>query len=71
MGGKDDVNGFSPLTQGFDACGMRLALMDYAEASIDAQYFLMTPDNAGMVFASQLLEAADRGVCPLMLSAPA
>ena len=60
--GKDDVNGFYPLTQGFDAFGTRLALMDSAEASIDAQYFLMKPDDAGMVFASRLLEAADRGV---------
>ena len=62
VGGKDDVNGFYPLTQGFDAFGTRLLLMDRAEASIDAQYFLMKPDHAGMVFAARLLEAADRGV---------
>ena len=62
VGGKDNVNGFYPLTQGFDAFGTRLLLMDYAEASIDAQYFLMKPDDAGMVFAARLLEAADRGV---------
>jgi putative cardiolipin synthase len=62
VGGNDDVNGFYPLTQGFDAFGTRLLLMDYAEASIDAQYFLMKPDDAGMVFAARLLEAADRGV---------
>ena len=62
LDGRENVNGFYPLTQGFDAFGTRLALMDVAEASIDAQYFLMKPDYAGLVFASKLLEAADRGV---------
>lgn len=62
VGGRDDVNGFYPLSMGFDAFGARLRLMDMAEASIDAQYFLMKPDYAGLVFASKLLEAADRGV---------
>ncbi|MGB5456271.1 MAG: phospholipase D family protein, partial [Gammaproteobacteria bacterium] len=62
LGGRDDVNGFYPLTQGFDAFGARLRLIDLAEASIDAQYFLMKPDDAGLIFASKLLEAADRGV---------
>lgn len=62
VGGRDDVNGFYPLTEGFDAFGVRLRLMDLAEKSIDAQYFLMKPDNAGLVFASELLRAADRGV---------
>ncbi|MGB5496712.1 MAG: phospholipase D family protein [Sedimenticolaceae bacterium] len=59
---RSDVNGFYPLSQGFDAFGGRLALISVAEASIDAQYFLMKPDNAGLVFAAKLLEAADRGV---------
>jgi putative cardiolipin synthase len=55
-------NGFYPLSQGMDAFGARLALMDRAERSIDAQYFLMKPDDAGLVFGGKLLEAADRGV---------
>jgi putative cardiolipin synthase len=55
-------NGFYPLIEGKDAFGARLALMDKAEVSIDAQYFLMKPDNAGLVFTDKLLEAADRGV---------
>ena len=55
-------NGFYPLTKGKDAFGARLALMDEAQVSIDAQYFLMKPDNAGLVFSSSLIEAADRGV---------
>jgi putative cardiolipin synthase len=55
-------NGFYPLVEGKEAFGARLALMDKAEVSIDAQYFLMKPDNAGLVFTDKLLEAADRGV---------
>lgn len=62
LGGRSDVNGFYPLTGGFDAFGARLALMDAAQVSIDAQYFLMKPDNAGLVFAGKLMAAADRGV---------
>lgn len=61
---RDDPgrNGFYPLQQGLDAFGARLALIDLAGKSIDAQYFLMKPDSAGLVFAAGLLEAADRGV---------
>jgi putative cardiolipin synthase len=62
LGGRDDVNGFYPLSQGFDAFGARLRLMDLADKSIDAQYFLMKPDHAGLVFAAAMMEAADRGV---------
>ena len=42
LDGRKDVNGFYPLTQGFDAFGVRLGLMSVAEYSIDAQYFLMS-----------------------------
>ena len=62
LGGRTGVNGFYPLTEGKDAFGARLALMDVAEESIDAQYFLMKPDNAGFVFVAGLMEAAERGV---------
>ena len=55
-------SGFYPLIEGLDALGARLALIDRAERSIDAQYFLMKPDSAGRLFAIKLLEAADRGV---------
>ena len=55
-------NGFYPLIKGKDAFGARLALMDVAQVSIDAQYFLMKPDNAGLVFSAGLFEAAERGV---------
>ncbi|MEA3410046.1 MAG: phospholipase D family protein [Pseudomonadota bacterium] len=62
LDGRTDANGFYPLIEGFDAFGARLALMDAAEVSIDAQYFLMKPDDAGLVFAARLFEAANRGV---------
>ena len=55
-------SGFYPLIKGLDALGGRLALIDRAERTIDAQYFLMKPDSAGRLFARKLLEAADRGV---------
>lgn len=55
-------SGFYPLVGGLDALGIRLAMMDLAEVSIDAQYFLMKPDETGRLFASKLLQAAERGV---------
>jgi putative cardiolipin synthase len=60
--GQLQGNGFYSLSKGKDAFGARLALMKRAERSIDAQYFLMKPDNAGLVFTEKLMEAADRGV---------
>ena len=55
-------SGFYPLIKGLDALGARLAMIDRAERSIDAQYFLMKTDSAGRLFVGKLLEAADRGV---------
>ncbi|MCI0516430.1 MAG: phospholipase D family protein [Woeseiaceae bacterium] len=55
-------SGFFPLPTGLDALGARLALIDRAERSIDTQYFLIKKDEAGLVFAGKLVEAADRGV---------
>jgi len=55
-------SGFYPLTDGTSALGARLRLIEAAEKSIDAQYFLMKNDTAGRVFAAALLRAADRGV---------
>ncbi len=59
---QPEQNGFYPLIEGKDAFGARLSLIDEADMSIDAQYFLMKPDNAGLVFTDKLLEAANRGV---------
>jgi len=57
-----DQTGVSPLPEGIDALGARLRLIEAAELSIDAQYFLMKGDTAGELFAGALLQAADRGV---------
>jgi putative cardiolipin synthase len=57
-----DRDAFYPLTQGLDAFGMRLALISKAERTVDAQYFLIKPDSAGLVFVIELVKAADRGV---------
>lgn len=55
-------SGFYPLVDGMSALGARIRLIEAAEKSIDAQYFLMKGDTAGRIFTGALLEAADRGV---------
>lgn len=55
-------SGFHSIPEGRVALGTRLQLIDAAQSSIDAQYFLMKEDKAGYLFASSLLAAADRGV---------
>jgi putative cardiolipin synthase len=55
-------SGFYPLQSGVDAFAARLRMIERAEVSIDAQYFLMKPDTAGHIFAQELIRAADRGV---------
>ena len=58
----EGLSSFYPLVDGMDALGARLRLIEGAQRSIDAQYFLMKDDDAGEVFAGSLLRAADRGV---------
>lgn len=55
-------SGFYPLVDGMSALGARIRLIEAAEKSIDAQYFLMKGDTAGRIFTGALLAAADRGV---------
>jgi len=55
-------SGFIGLGHGIDGLGARLRLMERAEATIDAQYFILKKDLAGTLFAGELLRAADRGV---------
>ena len=57
-----DKGGFVGLGNGGDALGIRLRMLELAEESIDAQYFILKKDRAGALFASGLLAAADRGV---------
>ncbi len=58
----DGPSGFYPLIDGMSALGARIRLIEAADKSIDAQYFLMKGDTAGQVFTGALLDAADRGV---------
>ncbi len=57
-----DKGGFVGLPRGGDALGIRLRMLELAQDSIDAQYFILKKDRAGALFASGLLAAADRGV---------
>jgi len=50
------------LGNGLDAFVARAALAQGADLSIDAQYYLLHNDEAGVLFIDQLLKAADRGV---------
>ena len=62
VGNNNGLSGFYPLTNGHDALGVRLRLLELAERSVDIQYFLMKDDTAGELFAGAMLAAADRGV---------
>jgi putative cardiolipin synthase len=55
-------SGFLVLTPNDTAYKWRLALIDHATQSIDAQYFIWENDEAGVLLFDRLLKAADRGV---------
>jgi len=59
---QGENSGFVGLPNGIEALGARLRLMEAAEHTIDAQYFILKQDRAGALFADKMLEAADRGV---------
>ena len=61
-GGGGGKSGLRLLASGHDAFAARAALIQQAERSIDAQYYIMHNDLTGRLFAYQLLKAADRGV---------
>ena len=54
-------SGFYALTDGLDALGARLSLIEQADHSIDAQYFLIKADLAGTLFAGELLQTVPVG----------
>jgi len=58
----DDSSGFMLLDRNEDGLRWRLALVDTAVSSIDAQYYLWYGDAAGRILFQHLLYAADRGV---------
>ena len=55
-------SGFHLLPVGPSALDARLELMDRAEKTIDAQYYLVQKDGAGLAFLRALRAAAQRGV---------
>jgi putative cardiolipin synthase len=57
-----DASGFELLDRNADALRRRLALIDTARYSIDAQYYLWYGDAAGRILMKRLLDAANRGV---------
>lgn len=60
--GNGEQSGFMSLPDGIDALGARLRLIETAQQSIDAQYFILKKDRVGALFTGKLLSAADRGV---------
>jgi len=59
---SDNQSAFYLLTDGIESLAARLIMADRAEKTLDAQYYLITADNIGLVFIGSLLDAADRGV---------
>jgi putative cardiolipin synthase len=55
-------SGFMMLQPNDEALKWRLALIDHAVKSIDAQYFIWQSDETGRLLFDRLLKAADRGV---------
>ncbi|MHA7882961.1 phospholipase D-like domain-containing protein [Nitratireductor rhodophyticola] len=54
--------GVLPLADGKDALASRLALIEHAQSSIDAQYYIWHDDTSGILLLAALREAAARGV---------
>ncbi len=57
-----DKTGVFVLENGGAAMITRAWLSDYAEKSIDIQYFIFSTDNIGLIACDYLVRAADRGV---------
>tara|TARA_R100000306_G_scaffold42747_1_gene41376 strand:- start:18035 stop:19531 length:1497 start_codon:yes stop_codon:yes gene_type:complete len=57
-----EQSGFHILDTGREAFLYRAAMIDAANSSIDAQYYIWNSDTSGLYLARRLLVAADRGV---------
>lgn len=60
--GQGETSGFHLQLDGIESWATRLVLASRAERSIDAQYYLISDDEGGLLFLQSLLAAADRGV---------
>lgn len=58
----EEKTGVYVLEDGDGSMVTRAWLSEYAEHSIDIQYFIFTADNVGLIAADYLVRAADRGV---------
>jgi len=56
------LSGFSLVQHGENAFLARLAMVDLAEKTLDAQYYIWDSDTTGRILASRIMRAADRGV---------
>jgi len=56
------LSGFSLVQYDENGFLARLAMIDLAEKTLDAQYYIWSSDTTGRILASRLLRAADRGV---------
>jgi putative cardiolipin synthase len=59
---SDALSGYYVLDGGDEALRIRTAIVDAAEHSIDAQYYIWSDDRSGRYLAGRILRAADRGV---------
>lgn len=59
---EDSQSGFVALHNNDEALAWRIALIEKAEKSIDAQYYSWHTDTSGALLLSKIIEAADRGV---------
>lgn len=57
-----DESAFMVLIRNDDALNWRLALIDHAVSSIDAQYFIWEDNETARLLLDRLIKAADRGV---------
>lgn len=55
-------SGFMSLFEGIDALAARIGMAQYAQKSLDVQYYIWHGDTTGVALAAALLQAADRGV---------
>lgn len=61
-GKMDSLTGVYVLEDGSGSMVARAWLSEYAEKTIDIQYFIFSMDNVGLIACDYLIRAADRGV---------
>ena len=55
-------SGFAIVRDGRNAFTARIAMVDLAEKSLDAQYYIWEADATGWILGERIIQAADRGV---------